>query len=319
MNQEQWKAFKEFRDEFKSHCIKWAGYSDELIPLQKSSSKKDTPDYPIETPVVYNTALDDLTPDSEIKLIVIGDNPGKNEQLSINQKYLVGQAGKIAEGFFLKNPELNIDFRTNAIILNKTPIHSAKTKHLSQIESGLIAANSPAATLIQESQSWMAERTAELHQKLVAAADSDSYIPELWLVGYSELKNGGLFLNYRDTLASSYNAPVAGITNSDSKTTNPGAVGITNSDSKTSNPGTVGITNNDSRTTSSGTAGITTNSGLINTTSQPPAWQNVFVYQHFSMNRFAIDLKNHRAENPAQTLKESLENLGTIHRQEIFS
>ena len=60
--------------------------------------------------------MDRLTPDDEIKLIVIGDNPGKDEQLTKNQRYLVGQAGKIADGFFKRNPELGIDFRKNVVI-----------------------------------------------------------------------------------------------------------------------------------------------------------------------------------------------------------
>ena len=99
----QCQCFLHFRHELKEQCNKWQNlYGDTLIPLQKEASKKDTPDYPIETPVVYNTALDEITNQDEIKLIVIGDNPGKSEQLSINQKYLVGQSGKIAQGFFLQ-------------------------------------------------------------------------------------------------------------------------------------------------------------------------------------------------------------------------
>ena len=47
----------------------------------------------MQTPIVYNTALDEITKNDDIKLIVIGDNPGKDEQLLQNQKYLVGQAG----------------------------------------------------------------------------------------------------------------------------------------------------------------------------------------------------------------------------------
>ena len=92
-----------------------------------------TPAYPFETTVVYNRSLDDVTKDDDIKLIVIGDNPGKDEQLAKNNRYLVGQAGKIAEGYFRRNPELGIDFRRNVIILNKTPVHSAKTAQLKTI------------------------------------------------------------------------------------------------------------------------------------------------------------------------------------------
>lgn len=223
MTDSQWKIFSTFKKELKEKCDEWNKFAAELIPLQKETSREDTPDYPIENAVVYNTALDELTSDSEIKLIVIGDNPGKSEQLNINQKYLVGQAGKLADGFFKKHPELEIDFRKNVIILNKTPIHSAKTKHLSKIEKSLESKNSPAAKLIHDSQIWMAQKTARLHIDLYNAAlatytdqsKSDSsatcagpsnipFLPELWLVGYSELKSRGLFLSYRDTLAQTY-------------------------------------------------------------------------------------------------------------------
>lgn len=265
MTDAQWNAFVKFKNEFKAQCKKWAEYSEELIPLQKSTSQKDTPDYPIENPVVYNTALDELTEDSEIRLIVIGDNPGKNEQLSINQKYLVGQAGKLGEGFFRNNPLLNIDFRKNVIILNKTPVHSAKTKHLIAIERELKTTNSKAAKLIEESQRWMAKKTAELHQNLILAADENSYIPELWLVGYTELKKNGIFIPYRDELKNAY-----------TKST----------DQKTS--------------------------------TQITAWNKVYVYQHFSMNCFSKDIKNHQSKNPTIPLKQTLESLGQIHKEEIF-
>ena len=274
MTTSQWNAFEKFKDEFRAQCKKWAQYSWELIPLQKSSSQKDTPDYPIETPVVYNTAMDELSAESEIKLIVIGDNPGKNEQLSINQKYLVGQAGKLGEGFFRNNPDLQIDFRKNVIILNKTPVHSAKTKHLFAIEKGLKSVNSPAQNLIEESQRWMAKKTAALHQDLIAASDENSFIPELWLVGYTELKKNGIFIPYRNELKTAYTKTQAITTDS---------LSLTDESAKTST-----------------------------------AWQKVFVYQHFSMNCFSKDVKNHQAANPAQTLKQTLESLGQIHKEEIF-
>lgn len=212
MTDSQWKIFSTFKKELKEKCDEWNKFAAELIPLQKETSREDTPDYPVENAVVYNTALDELTSDSEIKLIVIGDNPGKSEQLNINQKYLVGQAGKLADGFFKKHPELEIDFRKNVIILNKTPIHSAKTKHLSKIEKSLESKNSPASKLIHDSQIWMAQKTARLHIDLYNAAlatytdpSNIPFLPQLWLVGYSELKPRGLFLPYRDTLAQTYN------------------------------------------------------------------------------------------------------------------
>ena len=134
MTETQWQFFTEFKKNFKEQCSQWNEvFAAELEPLQRAAASKDTPEYSVETGVVYNHALDEVTKETDIKLIVIGDNPGKDEQLQRNQRYLVGQAGKIAAGFFSRNPELGIDFRKNTIILNKTPVHTAKTVHLRQL------------------------------------------------------------------------------------------------------------------------------------------------------------------------------------------
>lgn len=189
MTETQFKAFDAFRKEFKAKIEEWNNVLPNLMQLQKDAAKAfDTPDYPFETPIVYNRALDEFTQNDDIKLIVIGDNPGKDEQLLKNNKYLVGQAGKLGEGFFRNNPELGVDFRKNVIILNKTPIHSAKTNQLKHIcKNG----GAEMKKLLDETQIWMAERTGRLAKEINA---------EIWLVGYSELKPRGIFALYRDQL-----------------------------------------------------------------------------------------------------------------------
>jgi hypothetical protein len=255
MTETQWYAFRSFRAGFKTVCADWSRLADGLRPLQQQAAAHDTPPYPVETPVVYNTDLDRITASDDIRLIVIGDNPGKNEQLIRNRRYLVGQAGKIAEGFFRQNPELGIDFRKNVIILNKTPVHTAKTAHLHL----LVRDGSPAVKeLVRTSQLWMARKTAELHRALCGGENRTA----LWLVGYAELREKGLFRPYRDELLSAY-------TESD---------GNRNS-----------------------------------------LWQNVFVFQHFSMNRFRIDLNEYRTLHPGIPLAESLNLLGSFHRDELFA
>ncbi|MCR5046584.1 MAG: hypothetical protein K6A42_08405 [Treponema sp.] len=254
MDKNQFDAFKIFCDDYKKKCEEWSALSSSLIPLQKRAAKDDTPDYPIQTPVVYNKALDQIQEDDQIKIIVIGDNPGKDEQLAVNNKYLVGQAGKIAEGFFKRHPSLGIDFRKNAIILNKTPVHSAKTKHLKFIA----AQNAAARDLILQSQLWLAKKTAWLSEKIAA---------QIWLVGYAELKDKGIFAPYRDQLKKAAQEE----------------------------------------------------SGA--------AWENLFVFQHFSMNRFLIDLRDFCAKegglDPSGGFDESalakkIAALGKRHRDEIF-
>ncbi len=248
MNNNQWKAFCEFRNALKQKILEWNALVPDLRDLQKKAAElAGTPDYPFENPIVYNTDLDKITAEDDIKLIVIGDNPGKDEQLTKNQRYLCGQAGKLGEGFFKKHPELETDFRRNVIILNKTPVHSAKTLQLKKI---MELGGKSAADLILESQLWMAENTAKLHQKLENT--------DLWLVGYSELKEGHFFCPYRDAFRNAYK-------------------------------------------------------------NNPKSWEKVFVYQHFSMNRFSIDLADFCKKNPSLPLKEQLSLLGHRHKNEIFS
>ena len=248
MNNNQWKVFCEFRSAFKQKVLEWTNQIPQLSDLQKNAAvKADTPEYPFENAVVYNNDLDKITQTDDIKLIVIGDNPGKDEQLNKNQRYLCGQAGKLADGFFKNHPELGIDFHRNVIILNKTPVHSAKT---AQLKTMIKEGGAQVEALILDSQKWMAEQTALLHQKL---CDVD-----LWLVGYSELKEGHFFCPYRDALKQSY-------------------------------------------------------------TRTPDAWNHVFVYQHFSMNRFSIDLKEFSTQNPSGNMMDQLSTLGTRHKNEIFA
>ena len=241
MTREQYIAFDAFRNEFKAKITEWNSLTPELLKLQKEAAMDaKTPSYSFETPIVYNRALDEITENDEIKIIVIGDNPGKDEQLLKNNKYLVGQAGKLGEGFFKKKPELGIDFRKNAIILNKTPVHTAKTN---QIKYLLKNGSQEIKNLLEETQVWMAQKTAELAEKIHA---------EIWLVGYSELKPKGLFSRYRETLKTYANL------------------------------------------------------------------KNLFVFQHFSMNRFTIDLANFQTRHKELSLKESIETLGKEHLREIF-
>lgn len=296
MTHDQFAAFSAFRDKFRAQVAAWsadAGLMEALASLQKQAADADgVPAYPLETPIVYNTALDAITEDDDIRLIVIGDNPGKSEQLTTNRKYLVGQAGKIAEGFFRRNPELGIDFRRNAIILNKTPLHTAKTRELAMF----VDKPSSASKTLGAKQADIADKAGDDKQadaaykaggaaydrSVVSAAPSAAQriaalldetqrfmaretaalqkaldTPEspcaIWLVGYAELKPRGLFTTYRDVLTDEYRT-------------------------------------------------------------QPES--SLFVYQHFSMNCFTTDLKKHA--DPALSLAENLRIIGRKHRKEIF-
>lgn len=262
MNDIEWQKISVFREDFKAACRQWlnqCGYEyaspqEALSSVQKSigtgklhllqhsaAVKNGTPDYVQETPIVYNHTLDDITAHDVIKLIIVSDNPGKTEQLHKNQRYLMGQAGKVAEGFFRRNPELAIDFRQSVIILNKTPIHTAKTKELHYL---LTHGGRQFQNLFEETQHWLALHTAALQHELGCP---------LWLVGYSELKTKSLFTPYAQELKRQYSS-----------------------------------------------------------VSDAP----VFVFQHFSMNCFANDLKKH--QDGHKTLLENLRKLGLQHRAEVL-
>jgi hypothetical protein len=252
MTTSQWEAFSAFRDKFRSQCEIWSTLAGNpsagwLAVLQKEAADADgNPEYPLETPVVYNHTLDEITEKDDIKLIIVGDNPGKDEQLAENRRYLVGQAGKLGDGFFRKNPELGIDFRKNVIILNKTPIHTGKTKQLAYIQK---KGGERFACLFSETQVWMARETACLQKNLGCG---------LWLVGYGELRPTGLFYAYAKELEAQYCSD-----------------------------------ENDFR-----------------------GYSAVRVYQHFSMNRFTIDLQERYVKK--LSLDENLRALGFAHRTEIL-
>ncbi len=207
------------------------------------------PPYPLETTIVYNTALDAVQPEDEIHLIITSDNPGKDEQLAANQKYLVGQAGKLCNRFFSLNPSLGIDFRKNAIVLNKTPIHSARTNHLRLF---LKQGGEPFKDLFEKTERFMARETLRLSAALSCP---------LWIVGYSELSKGGVFAVYADELNAACAADETGFFK-----------------------------------------------------------ENLFLFQHFSMNRFFIDLRdaNYLKGFESRPLLERLKTLGKAHRREIL-
>ncbi|MDR1253238.1 MAG: hypothetical protein LBK62_13925 [Treponema sp.] len=212
--------------------------------------------YTVETPIVYNGALDDVSAGSEIRLILVADNPGRREQAAVNRRYLVGPSGKIAEGFFRGNPSLGIDFRENTVILNKTPIHTPRTADLRELcrlgGPGLVKA-------LAESQRTMARLLLEFHQALAP-------VP-VWITGYSEMRPDGIFAAYTETLGELYRAPAG----------RQAAAGITG---------------------------------------RSPLWEWLFVYRHFSMNQFTIDLRRQAA--PGESLETSLARIGTAYRRRIL-
>jgi hypothetical protein len=247
MNKEVWTAFQKTAAKY-SALVKKTNAAVPASVIQALVDKRGGPSYTVETPVVYNKALDDLTPESEIKMILVGDNPGRREQAAENRRYLVGPSGKIAEKFFREKPRMGIDFRKNVLILNKTPIHTPRTAELRAL---CAMGDSALQDAVISSQAAMANLLFDFWKALGGNA---APLP-VWIIGYSEMKKNGIFGTYTETLKSLCEA-------------------------------------------------------------NPQFKSNVFLYRHFSMNQFTIDLN--RKRRPGETTEKTLYQIGTYYRRRIL-
>jgi len=182
MTKKSYINFLKIRDSFKDYCSKILLENPGLIEFQKKLVlSRGSAFYKVENPVLYNSALDKITEESEIKLILIADNPGKKEQSNEKKSYLVGPSGKIAENFFAKEKSLKIDFRKNVIIINKCPVHTPRTAELKILEQ---LGGEKIRSLIEDSQKRMALLACEFYSALS--------VP-IWITGYSEMRRHGIF------------------------------------------------------------------------------------------------------------------------------
>jgi len=251
MTKTNWNKFTIAREEFRNIAENLLSSLPALRNIQQQfiNGRSDNKNaaYKVETPVVFNTALDDITIDDEIKLILVADNPGRREQAAENRRYLVGPSGKIAHKFFRDNPALGIDYQKNVIILNKTPIHSPRTVELRRLclleaENG---GNSISAAL-EESQKAMARLLLMFHEALDCP---------VWITGYSEMRKGGIFQSYTESVKTLY-------------------------------------------------------------ANKTEKFEQLFIYRHFSMNQFTIDLNQQKL--PGETTAKTLKRIGSAYRDRIF-
>ncbi|GHV83957.1 hypothetical protein AGMMS50212_12970 [Spirochaetia bacterium] len=245
MNKKEWNDFNDCRCRFKQFVEETGAKNPQIKQLQnKLIAARDGPKYEIVYPVVYNTALDDVKQNDDIKLILVGDNPGRREQES--GRYLVGPSGKIAENFFRNNPELGIDFRKNVIILNKTPIHTPRTIELKELKYPKNGTEKNMEKIICDTQIFMADMLCGFFK----AAKAD-----IWIIGYSEMKANGVFSIYTERLKAL-------------------------------------IANNEIEK------------------------QEVFIFRHFSMNQFTIDLKKQIL--PQEAITAALKRIGGTYRKKTL-
>jgi len=187
MNSNKWENFKKAREHFRQECKLLERFAPELEKIQQEFAGK------VEKSIVYNTALEeDVKKESEIKLILVGDNPGRNEQKV--GRYLVGSAGKFAQTFFAtakKEFEINNFsedyFKENVIILNKTPIYSPRTRDLYKLRKKLHEMSGPIADVLEKSQKMMAKILFEFYEAL--------NVP-VWIIGYPGMRDGDIFDTY---------------------------------------------------------------------------------------------------------------------------
>jgi hypothetical protein len=183
MDADAYSRFNALRADFKKRVEDWDRAWPGLREAQQSLADSLGYEYQVETPLVYSVALDRVERSSNVRIVLVADNPGLNEQRADKRAYLVGQSGKLAEGLFRR--ELGIDFRTETVILNKTPLHTPKTRELAALPEAYRA-------LLKESQLYMAGLCLDAARALGA---------ELWITGYSELGPRGVFHPFAVELA----------------------------------------------------------------------------------------------------------------------
>jgi len=189
MNQAAFRRFSSLRDEFRNRVAAWTAALPGLAEAQRALARETGDDYAVETPIVYNRALDEVSQDSRITWVVVADNPGKREQEAAMNRYLVGRSGLVAERFFAR--ELGVDFRREVVIINKTPVHTPKTLQLKK----LARLYPQAGEVLEESQRFMASMVPALQQVFDA---------RVWVMGLSEVKPKGLFEPWQQALATAY-------------------------------------------------------------------------------------------------------------------
>jgi hypothetical protein len=246
MNTEMYTAFCAVREAYKKLVHDTGAAYPALRDAQTALiAARGAPAYTVDTPVVYNTALDGVTANDEIRLILTGDNPGRREQDKANRAYLVGPSGKIAARFI--NDKLGMDFRKNVLILNKTPVHTPRTAELKDLEK---RGGEALTRVIDTSQEGCAENLYQFWRVLSAGKK----LP-VWIIGYSEMHKKGVFKTYTQTL-----------------------IRLARADSA--------------------------------------FYNELYLYRHFSMNQFTIDLNKKRQAGEA--LNAALERIGREYRERVL-
>lgn len=144
---------------------------------------------------MYNTDIEPLR-HTDVKLIIVADNPGQEEQTDKSYLSGNGKAGKRAQKIFDENHGLGIKFREegtmkDVLVLNKTPIHTPTTEVLQKLKK---IGDHSVEIALNDSQKKMADILLRFQKTLPT-------VP-VWIVGTSELR--GIFKTFTDTLEDLY-------------------------------------------------------------------------------------------------------------------
>jgi hypothetical protein len=324
MTETQWTQFNMLKESYKRYVDALSRALPQLPRLLTDLiGGRAGPSYPLETPVVYNSALDDVQKESTIKLILVADNPGRREQSAAERRYLVGPSGKLADNFFKQHPELNIDFRQQVLILNKTPIHTPRTIDLRDLAR---LGGDNLAEAIRNSQIYMARLIYRCHQIFAREA-------ELWIIGYSEMGRGKLFEAFTEEIRALYTGQTpADLSAGADLTPTPLSAGAGLAVSVASTgAASAALSNVAAGAALSAPPALAAPANIASPTAlatpanvaAPPALaensissQKVYLYRHFSMNQFSVDFS--KQKKPEDSTQETLHRIGSQYRKCIL-
>ncbi len=115
---------------------------------------------------------------SQLKFIIVGDNPGKKEYEE--KKFFIGDSGQKLRKHFLENNLIDSDFDKECMLFNKTIIYTPTTEDLREIKKNK-------KDLFDEIQSFCAREIANTANELK--------LPIL-IFGKSEIKRYGIFKKF---------------------------------------------------------------------------------------------------------------------------
>jgi len=192
-----------FENEYQKHIEQL------LAPINSIKQR----DYDLQRCVVFNQDLKGINP-KKVRLILVGDNPGQNEQRF--QAYFSRSSGTTLRKFIselgytirgsvqsCKNNERELTLRKErdskagedeVIILNKSVVHSSQTDELAAIKK-----DKTAGQFFKENQKYMAQLIYRLHTLLNRASSKGCSV---WILGTSSLN--GIFGPFRSEILDLY-------------------------------------------------------------------------------------------------------------------